>query len=57
MKTEKRKTYKGPHLSNESMAENRAYDHFHASFDIYQFGCEQTLRSDLTSGLSLCTQI
>ena len=31
----------GPHLSNERTVENRANEHFHASFDIYQFGRER----------------
>ena len=26
----------GPHLSNELTAENRAFDHFHADFGIFQ---------------------
>lgn len=50
-------THNGPHLSFERTAENCAYDHFHAKFGIYQFGCEWKLRSDLTSGLSSCKQI
>ena len=34
-------THSGPHLSNERMAEKRAYDHFQANFVIYQFGRER----------------
>ena len=47
---------KGPHLHTD-LCVMSVYDHFHADFGIYQFGRERTLRSDLTSALSSCTQI
>ncbi len=44
--------HSGPHLRNERTTENR----FYAKLGIYQYGREWWLRSNLTSGLSSCTQ-
>ncbi len=47
----------GPHLRNERTTENWAYGRFYAKLGIYQYGRERWLRSNLTSGLSSCTQV
>ncbi len=49
--------HRGPHLRNERMTENWAYGRFYAKLGIYQYGRERWLRSNLTSGLSSCTQV
>ncbi len=48
--------HNGPHLRNERTTENWAYGRFYAKLGIYQYGRERWLRSNLTSGLSSCTQ-
>ncbi len=47
----------GPHLRNERTTEIWAYGRFYAKLGIYQYGRERWLRSNLTSGLSSCTQV
>ncbi len=47
----------GPHFRNERTTENWAYGHFYTKLGIYQYGRERWLRSNLTSGLSSCTQV
>lgn len=47
----------GHHLQNEHLTENWVYDRFYAKLEIYQYGRERWLRSNLTSGLSSCTQV
>ncbi len=47
----------GPHLRNERMTENWAYGRLYAKLGIYQYGRERWLRSNITSGLSSCTQV
>ncbi len=49
--------HSGPHLRNERTTENWAYGRFYAKLGIYQYGRERWLRSNLTSGLSSCTQV
>ncbi len=49
--------HNGPHLRNECTTEKWAYGRFNAKLGIYQYGREQWLRSNLTSGLSSCTQV
>ncbi len=50
-------THSGPHLRNERTTEIWAYGRFYAKLGIYQYGRERWLRSNLTSGLSSCTQV
>ncbi len=45
----------GPHLRNKPTTEN--YVRFYTKLGIYQYGRERWLRSNLTSGLSSCTQV
>ncbi len=49
--------HSGPHLRNERTTEIWAYGRFCAKLGIYQYGRERWLRSNLTSGLSSCTQV
>ncbi len=49
--------HNGPHLRNERTTEIWAYGRFYAKLGIYQYGSERWLRSNLTSGLSSCTQV
>ncbi len=54
---EKTQKHTGPHLRNERTTEIWAYGRFYAKLGIYQYGRERWLRSNLTSGLSSCTQV
>ncbi len=47
----------GPHLRNERTTEKCAYGRFNAKLGIYQYGRERWLHSNLTFGLSSCTQV
>ncbi len=47
----------GPHLQKERTTENWAYGRLYAKLGIYQYGLERWQQSNLTLGLSSCTQV